>query len=257
MKFFASFNKDESEFSDVFKQYKVVQILLRDNQVVNTETYFRKLAEQCGIPLVYEEDPVSGAINLNKWTEIKYDPQRSADTYKHSNTSQPLHTDYGYFSFEIYSSFFYCVAQSEFGGATTFIDVDAVANLLKTVNNSLFERVQKHKIHFGRKDNPIANNDDFILSKDKSGWKINWNYYRALGDTQNKTLIEDFKNFLDVHIEKSGELKEIKLQPGEGIFFHDRRVLHGRNSFFGNRQLNKGAIAEELPEGIINLIAHS
>ncbi len=105
--FFTAFNTDESNFPDVFNQHKVVQVLLRDNTIDNPEAFYRKLAAQCGIPLIYEEDPVSGEVNLNKWTEIVYDPEKSADTYKHSNTAQPLHTDYGYFSFEIYSSFFY------------------------------------------------------------------------------------------------------------------------------------------------------
>ena len=85
--------------------------------------------------------------------------------------------------------------------------------------------------------------------------KINWNYYRAIGDNENRSMIEDFKDFLDTYIEKSGELKELKLTPGEGVFFHDRRVLHGRNSFVGNRQLNKGGIALKIPEQVIQLIS--
>jgi len=122
------------------------------------------------------------------------------------------------------------------------------------VNPQLLYHIQNQKIHFGRKDNPLAHNDDFILQKDQLGWKINWNYYRALNDIKNKTLIEDFKDFLDNYIEKSGELKELKLKPGEGVFFQDRRVLHGRNSFVGNRQLNKGGIAVAVPEEVVQLI---
>jgi hypothetical protein len=49
-------------------------------------------------------------------------------------------------------------------------------------------------------------------------------------------------------------LKEIKLNPGEAVFFKDRRLLHGRNSFIGDRQLNKGAIASSIPESIIKLL---
>ena len=251
MQFFTQYQPNQGNFSTVFDQFKVVHILKEDK---NTDIYFRELAQQCGIPLIYEEDPVTGAIDVNKWTEIKYEPEKSNDAYKSSNKSQPLHTDYGYFSFEIYAAFFYCVEQAEFGGATTFIDVNTIVSILKSLNPVLFDTIQKHKIHFGRKDNPIAHNDDFILQKDKSGWKINWNYYRALGDITNKTLIEDFKDFLDHYIEKSGELTELKLQPGEGVFFQDRRVLHGRNSFMGNRQLNKGGIAKEIPQSVKQLL---
>lgn len=252
MKFFTQFRQDQDTFSEVFKQHKVVHVL--ENKLTDVDTYFRFLSKECGIPLIYEEDPVTGYIDVNKWTEIKYEPEKSKDAYKSSNKSQPLHTDYGYFSFEIYAAFFYCVTQAEFGGATTFIDVDTVVNALESVNPQLLRHIQEQKIHFGRKDNALAHNDDFILQKDRLGWKINWNYYRALGDLKNKTLIEDFKDFLDNYIEKSGELKELKLKPGEGVFFQDRRVLHGRNSFIGNRQLNKGGIAVTVPEEVVQLI---
>ena len=252
MKFFTQYKFEQSSFDTVFANHKVVQIL--KNEKLPTDTYFRELAKQCGTPLIYEEDPITGAIDINKWTEIKYEPENSDNAYKSSNKSQPLHTDYGYFSFEIYAAFFYCVTQAEFGGATTFIDVDDVVNVLKSVNQPLFDHIQSQKIHFGRKDNLIAHNDDFILQKDELGWKINWNYYRALVDTKNRTLIDDFKDFIDNYIEKSGELTEVKLQHGEGVFFQDRRVLHGRNSFVGNRQLNKGAIAMQVPDEVVALI---
>lgn len=255
MKFFTQFHPIHANFSEVFKQHKVIHVL--ENKDIETDAYFRALSKECGTPLIYEEDPVTGAIDMNKWTEIKYEPEKSNDTYKSSNKSQPLHTDYGYFSFEIYAAFFYCVTQAGFGGATTFIDVNTIVSVLESVNRQLLDHIQKQKIHFGRKDSPIAHNDDFILQKDELGWKINWNYYRALGDAQNKTLIEDFKVFLDHYIEKSGELTELKLTPGEGVFFQDRRVLHGRNSFVGSRQLNKGGIAKYLPEEIIQIISHS
>ena len=255
MKFFTEYSYNQSSFDSVFANHKVVHVL--KNTEVEVDAYFRDLSRQCGIPLIYEEDPITGAIDVNKWTEIKYDPENSDYAYKTSNKSQPLHTDYGYFSFEIYAAFFYCVKQAEFGGATTFIDIDKVVPILKSVNSSLFEHIQKQKIHFGRKDNPFAHNDDFILQKDALGWKINWNYYRALGDTINQSLIEDFKNFIDNYIEKSGELTELKLAPGEGVFFQDRRVLHGRNSFVGDRQLNKGGIALHVPEQVLQLIKGS
>jgi alpha-ketoglutarate-dependent taurine dioxygenase len=255
MNFFRQYNISQNNFSEMFKNTKVLHVLEQDK--IGTESYFRQLSEQCGVPLIYEEDPITGKIDLNKWTVIKYEPEKSNDSYKSSNKSQPLHTDYGYFSFEIYAAFFYCVAQAEFGGATTFIDIDKVVEVLKPLNSKLFNYIQSQKIHFGRNDNPIAQNDDYILQKDALGWKINWNYYRALGDINNQALVEDFKDFLDTYIEKSGELKELKLEPGEGVFFQDRRVLHGRNSFVGNRQLNKGGIAKEVPDYVVKLISEN
>jgi alpha-ketoglutarate-dependent taurine dioxygenase len=251
MVFYNQFVGKKSDFSTLFSNSKVLHILHIEN--IDTNNYFTELAQECGIPLIYEEDPITGLIQINKWTEIKYEADKSNQAYKSSNKFQPLHTDYGYFSFEIFSSFFYCVEQAEFGGATTFIDVDKVVDLLQLIDFSLFEQLNSTKIHFGRADNPIAHNEDFILSKDEIGWKINWNYYRALNDHKNALLISNFKAFLDNYLEKSGELTEIKLKPGEGVFFHDRRVLHGRNSFIGNRQLNKGGIAKNVPTEILQM----
>lgn len=254
MNFETKYNLSDGNFKSVFSNHKVVHVMPGEIDLIHSNKLYRDLASEIGIPLIYEEDPVTGEIDLNSWTEIKYDSQTNHDSYKHSNHYQPLHTDYGYFSFEIFVSFFYCVEQAKFGGATTFIDVDRVVDILESEDNSLFHRLQNQPISYGRKTNPIAQNVDCILTKDKQGWKINWNYYRAQYDLENKDLVEEFRNFLDTFLEKSGELMEIKLQPGEGVFFHDRRVLHGRNSFRGNRQLNKGGIAVELPEYVTKLI---
>lgn len=254
MRFYSEYNERTLDnFKAVFEQHKVVHVTA-DLQDIDPESFFKDLAAQVGLPLIYEEDPATGQINVNEWTEIKYETENASNTYKSSNKFQPLHTDYGYFSFEIYAAFFYCVTQAKFGGATTFIDVDTIVDILKGVDPRLFNEIQKHKITFGRKGNPIAFNEDFILQKDALGWKLNWNYYRAMDDKVNQGLIEEFKGFIDHYIEKSGELKAIKLSPGEGVFFQDRRVLHGRNSFIGDRHLNKGGIAIEVPKEIQQIL---
>lgn len=249
MKFYSEFssNDDIDSFIGIFNNSKVVKITTNFSTSEDVDLYFRKLAQKVGVPIIYEEDPTTGKIIPNKWTEIKYEETKQFDAYKHSNKFQPLHTDYGYYSFEIFVSFFYCVTQAKFGGATTFIDVDTIVELLQISDSELFNQLLITPIHFGRKDNPLTNFTDCILSKDDLGWRINWNYYRALSDTINSKLVERFKEFLDNYIEKSGELLSLKLQPKEGVFFKDRRVLHGRNSFVGERQLNKGGIALNIP----------
>lgn len=252
MDFITNYKLEYENFSEVFMNNKIVHLLKNDDRA--TDVYIRELAQKVGIPLLYNEDPITAKLIPNHWSEIKYDPKSAQSSYKHSNKSQPLHTDYCYFPFEIYGSFLYCLEQANFGGATTFIDVDTIVQILQQINPDLFDAVQQTKIQFGRKGNPIAFNEDYILMKDEKGWRISWNYFRAQDDLKNRNLIEDFKDFLDIYIEKSGELIEIKLQPGEGVFWHDRRVLHGRNSFLGNRQLNKGGIALSVPKELIRML---
>lgn len=256
MEFYADFKATHGKenFVELFNNTKVVRVITGLSDVADYDQYFRELACLVGTPLIYEEDPVTGKISPNKWTEIKFKEENRLESYKHSNKYQPLHTDYGYYSFEIYTSFFYCVTQAKFGGATTFIDADKIVEILTDVDPSLLNQLQNTPIHFGRKDNPLTNFTDYILSKDEFGWRINWNYYRALTDTNNQDLIAQFKTFLDNHIEKSGELLAVKLKPGEGVFFKDRRVLHGRNSFTGQRQLNKGGIALNIPQEVYQYV---
>jgi alpha-ketoglutarate-dependent taurine dioxygenase len=253
MTFFEEFDAaSEKNLSTIFKNTKVVKIKSNLINQKEIDSYYRKLATSIGIPLIYEEDPLSGEIIQNKWTEIKYVKEKSTDTYKHSSKSQPLHTDYGYFSFELPVSFFYCVTQAKFGGATTFVDVNRIVELLEEIDPELMTQLQNTLVQFGRNGSALASRKDKILTQDGEGWRINWNYYRAKDDSPNLQIINRFKDFLEDNIEKSGELLEIKLQSGEAVFFHDCKVLHGRNSFVGSRHLNKGAIVYELPEILKN-----
>jgi len=238
-------------FATSFQNTKVVHVVPKTKHKSDSlDKFYLDLAQQVGVPLIYEEDPVSGEIKPNQWTEIKFDQTKVNESYKHSNKYQPLHTDYGYFSFEIYCSFFYCKEQADFGGATTFFDSRKLTELLYQHQATLYEGLLNRKIQFDRGNNPLVSNDDFVLQKEEDDWKVNWNYYRAQKDTENSEMVNNFKKFLDEYIEKSGELLEIKLQPGEGVFFHDRLLLHGRNSFFGHRHLNKGGVARSIPDEV-------
>lgn len=243
------------DFKSAFLKYKVLKVesgLLQNGKLSH---YFEALARQVGTPLIYEENPVTGEVVKGKWTEIKYDKAQNSNTYKHSSKAQPLHTDYGYFSFDMPVSFFYCAEQASFGGATTFLDVERVVEVLRATDQRLLEELQQVPIQFGRNDSPLSSRKDYILNESADGWIINWNYFRAQSDKVNKGLVERFKRFLDENIEKSGELLELKLKVGEGVFFHDRRVLHGRNSFVGERHLNKGALLFEVSQEIAKMLS--
>jgi alpha-ketoglutarate-dependent taurine dioxygenase len=242
-----------NQMKHAFEKDKVIVIRNDKNEITDLGNFYLNRAEELGLPLVCEEDPISGQLKWNQWTEIKYLPN-SNDSYKNSFKKQPLHTDYGYFSFEMPYSFFYCVEQAEFGGATTFFDVDILVNILKNVNIDLLNQLISNKVNFGRQGNQFSFREDYILKENGPKWHVNWNYYRAQDDILNRDMINAFKNFLDDYIETSGELKQVKLQPGDAVFFKDSEVLHGRNSFTGNRHLNKGAITYRELEGLIQTI---
>ncbi len=243
MKFFTRLSNPSPEnFKTIFDQHKVVLVDFKTHDLKKIEASTLALANALGTVIQYEEDPFSGELTSNQWTEIKYDPN-GPNAYKTSNTFQPLHTDYGYFYQELPVSFFYCVEQAKFGGATTFLDPHRLVEVLEMENSSLLSELQQTKIHFGRNDSAFTSRQDYILQNHEGVWRVNWNYYRAKDDVVHQELVEKFKVFLDKYFEKSGELTELKLKRGEAVFFQDSYVLHGRNSFLGERQLNKGAIS--------------
>ena len=83
-----------------------------------------------------------------------------------------------------------------------------------------------------------------MIDYDHAGMLVNWNYFRAIdnSDPENKEMIEAFHQFLEQKVLLGGLVTPYLLKKGEGVFIHDRRVLHGRHSFIGKRHLNKGAI---------------
>jgi alpha-ketoglutarate-dependent taurine dioxygenase len=62
-------------------------------------------------------------------------------------------------------------------------------------------------------------------------------------------LCERFHHFLETRIVASGITTACQLEKGEAVFFHDDRVIHGRNAFFaeypGQRSLIKGKVILE------------
>lgn len=241
MEFFRTFDPQKDDFGTVVKNTKVLHVPSSLNGSTDLGQFYQQLAAKAGYPLICEEDPLTGKLSWGSWTEIKY--EKGVNTYKSSNTHQPLHTDYGYFSLTLDWSFFYCLEQAVFGGATTFIDVDTLVEMLGALDPVLLQKLVSVELSNGRSGNQFASKKDTVLKKDTSGeWLINWNYYRAKNDSENAELVESFRHFLETYVERSGELLQLKLKPGEGVFFQDRRVLHGRNSFVGTRHLNKGAI---------------
>ena len=59
-------------------------------------------------------------------------------------------------------------------------------------------------------------------------------------------MAERFSRFIAAHVETSPHVVGIALQPGEGVVWHDRRLLHGRTAFEahedGDRLLWKSGI---------------
>lgn len=223
------------------QEFKVVKIkrIPDDNDVL---TFYDHLTKKLGIQIRRGEDFKKNQFTKDQWLDVSYNPTK-ANTYRHSNTRQPFHTDGAYiseFNFDIV--FLICTQQADHGGATTFLDADLLIEILHKNEPELLTELQSTEVHFVKDGFGSLNRK--IIDKDDMGWLLNWNYYRVAKTNSQVVLkmVESFHQFLEKRIFESGIMTPIILQKGEAVFFHDRRVLHGRNAFFGERCLIKGAL---------------
>ncbi|NJR44015.1 hypothetical protein HC761_00640 [bacterium] len=83
-----------------------------------------------------------------------------------------------------------------------------------------------------------------VIRYDEQGPLLNWNHFR-ISKENNQNVVDAchrFYEFTEKKIFEGGLLMPLTLKPGEAVFFHDERVLHGRNAFLGDRCLIKGGI---------------
>ncbi|MGF7218597.1 alpha-ketoglutarate-dependent taurine dioxygenase [Spirosoma lacussanchae] len=210
--------------------------------------FYSRLSETIGKIHAADEDIKTGQQTGNRWIDITYDPQ-IPDRYRSSNTRQPLHTDDSYV--ELYGeeavNFFYCASRAKIGGATTFFELDELVECLKLDGEDtlLDELLRTDVVHEKGGSRKVRK----IIDKDEEGYLANYNYY-CISKEENSPevldLVERFQNFMESRVHNAGLVMPLQLQKGEAVFFHDDRVLHGRNAFFaefpGQRSLIKGKI---------------
>ena len=227
------------QFKETLKQYKIVHLTDVPKQV-DYRAFYSDLVDKLGEVVNVDEDIKTGnAKSHARWTDIRYDKDKDF-TFRHANSRQPLHTDAAYVNFDLEVNFFFCVENAEIGGATTFIDSDDLCYILGKYEPALFEKLKTLEVSFGKGED--QNKKSRIIDTDKRGVKLNWNYFRVTPDNPKEVLemCEEFHKVLENKIVGGGLLTAVYLKPGEAALFQDDRILHGRNSFYGNRTLIKG-----------------
>lgn len=214
--------------------YKIVHLKHVRHKEQDLLKFYNDLFESLGEAIPMDEDLSSENKTGNKWIEIRYDPS-FPNSYRHSNTRQPLHTDGSYESNPPNINFFFCIEKAKVGGATTFIDSRELARCLKIFDSSFFEELHNTNLTFSKGNDSKTRP---ILMADGDDYRLAWNYFRATPkDTE---ICLKFHNFLERKIVDGGVLMPIILDVGEAVFFNDEKILHGRNSFIGQRFLYKG-----------------
>jgi alpha-ketoglutarate-dependent taurine dioxygenase len=226
--------------------------LVRTNKVVHLHgvpeqadlgQFYYELAQQVGRLTMRNESVETKGYTPGQWMDIRYDAGLSK-SFRHANTRQPLHTDGSYIAddelFDVV--FLFCTVQAKRGGATTFVDADVIVDYLRDYDAGLLHDLETVKIRYERGIAKLDHRTTIEYAPD--GILMNWNYFPIAPDLPpgERELVERFHAFLEERIVAGGLTQEALLQPGDAVFFHDRRVLHGRNSFWGDRCLLKGGI---------------
>ena len=211
---------------------------------INLDELYQDLAHRIGYFIHLDENPQTASLKDNAWTAIKNNSEKSQQAFKYSNKRQPLHTDYGYVPLNMDITFFFCLKQADHGGATVFLNPGLLISLLKEYEPELYKELTSTDVILGRAGAPHSTNTTKIIDFDKLGPLLSWNYYRV--SDQNSQPVKDmakrFFDFLEEKIEAGWLAKPVILKKGEAVFMQDKRLLHGRNAFFGDRWLMKGAI---------------
>ena len=255
MEFFKEANysdiKSPNELLDILKNYKVLVLKNYQNEQ-KVDDYLQNFVKSIGSIIGADEDLHTGNPTGNTLIEISYDPAEQMK-YRTSSNSQPLHTDTSYTEFEDVPEFeenikfLICLKKAPMGGATTFIDSKKLIELMEYDNRGeLMDKLLTIPVGHKKGDREKITQ---ILKKDVDDWKFSWNYPPAKRYPNTKEadeLVEEFKQFLNDRIEKSGLLDSVILEDNDVVFWRDSYLLHGRDSYFasekGDRTLLKGSL---------------
>lgn len=219
-----------------------------DLEVDSVRTLYDGLLTRIGTPAHIAEDVAVGDRHQQRtgeiWMDVRYD-SRIKDAYRHSSSAQPLHTDGSYIAQYPNATLMACEANAATGGETTFLDGDALLQVLRDEAPELLKQLMEvtipHSRSGDRRELPI-------LRLEQGEVWLNWNYYCVAMDSGAEVarIRQAFHEFL---LNSPGVRKntiEVKLARGDAVVWKDERVLHGRNGFeahnVGERFLWKCAI---------------
>ncbi len=232
------------DINHLVSENKVVHIA-NVPETADIDKLYVGLGEKVGMLFRKDIDPVTRTLIHDSWTMVKYDERYVNDTYKHSNKAQPLHTDYCNASIPLDIVLLICAQEAKYGGATTFVDSGLIVDILTEYKPELLTRLRTEEVIFGKAPHPVFRNKATIISEDEVGVVLHWNYAVVAPDNTPEVLAmcEEFHDFLENYIVRAGLTQPVYLKKGDAVFMQDKRIMHGRNAFWGDRHLLKGGIA--------------
>lgn len=207
--------------------------------------FYAAMAVKSGSFVRRNEDHKNGNIvgQNDEWIDIVFEEQKKEEAFRFSDKYQPLHTDGAYVDHQLDLNFLCCIQQADIGGDTIFIDSKDIFQILHKYEKNLLFNICSTYVLFDKGEQQSKKSKIISLFEDEV--ILNWNYYRVSKYNTKEVirLCEDFHLFLEQKIVRAGLCKPIKIKKGDAAFFFDQKVLHGRNSFFGQRKLIKGGLS--------------
>ena len=197
---FSQFEGDYiKDFQKTLEKTKVVHFKgLPDMSIEELKTFYKNLTLEVGTFVRRNEDYKTGNLMREKdeWVDIRCIESLKTETFRHSDTLQPLHTDRAYYSdFYFNISFFFCLEQAKLGGATIFIDGSFLVDIMQKYEPNLLKDIEKHIVIVDK--GTQRSRKDKIIKYENNQPLLCWNYYRVSQENTDevKQMCEKFQNF--------------------------------------------------------------
>ena len=188
---------------------------------------YEQVGSRLGEPVPLGES-ADGRKTGEPWVDIRYDPSLS-DSFRHSPTAQPLHTDGAYETDPPEVVLLVCRKARQTGGGTTFLDGHDLVHYLQVYEPDLLRQLESVPFTFVKggesRTVPVVRYDDY-------GPLLAWNYFRV---DRSCDLAERFQKFLQDSVVAGGLTCTVHMGEGDALYFRDDRVLHGRQAFLARR----------------------
>jgi alpha-ketoglutarate-dependent taurine dioxygenase len=219
-------------------------VVVRARQDLGTRREFwNEVLDLCGERVPVDEDAATGDPTGALWSDVEFDPTRS-NTFRHSSSAQPLHTDGSYIAAPPSTVFLICRRAAPRGGATVFLDGCDLVERLSVAAPELLADLLNMPLTFRKGGSDV---ESTAIVARPEGPLLRWNYYALRADLcpEQRRLAECFRSFLQELVERRA-VHAVRLAPGDAVFFSDASVLHGREAFeaaqLSDRCLWKGGV---------------
>ncbi|WP_024804042.1 TauD/TfdA family dioxygenase [Nocardia sp. BMG51109] len=204
--------------------------------------FYRGLADAIGEFHFRDEDPVSAGLDRPGWLDIRFEPDLVATSpYRYGDHRMPLHVDGAYSDVDFDVFFLRCRTAARFGGATFVVDGAVVVDYLAAYDPDLLESLLNLDVTFVKGERSASGK---VIGYEGADPVFTWSSTRVAPDNPARVIemCGRFTEFCEHRLVDGGLVTPVRLTPGDAVFVHNRRVLHGRNSFWGERCMLKGVL---------------